>query len=66
MNKMTELLSTESAQKQIDRVTDNQHDYIETLVPFIGVTARKLIPRNQNKTVAERTSDMFMNGLMCE
>jgi hypothetical protein len=66
MNETTELLNTESAQKQIDRVTDNQHDYVESLVPFIGITARKLIPRNQNKTVAEKTTDMFMSGLMCE
>jgi hypothetical protein len=27
---------------------------------------QKLIPRHQNKMVAERTSDMFMSGLMCE
>lgn len=26
----------------------------------------KLIPRHQNKMVAETTSDMFMGGLMCE
>jgi hypothetical protein len=27
---------------------------------------QKLIPRNQNKMVAETTTDMFMSGLMCE
>lgn len=38
----------------------------ESLVPLTHDHERKLIPRRQNKMVAEKTGDMFLGGLMCE
>jgi hypothetical protein len=39
---------------------------IESLVPIVPEDAHKLIPRNQNKMMAETTKDMYMGGQMCE
>ena len=39
---------------------------IESLVPIETEEADTLIPRHQNKMVAETTKDMYFSGLMSE
>ena len=39
---------------------------LESLVPVVSDDTRNLIPRNQNKVVAEKTKDMYFGGLMSE
>jgi hypothetical protein len=39
---------------------------IESLIPIVIEDSHKLIPRHQNKMVAEKTTDMYMSGQMCE
>jgi len=39
---------------------------LESLVPIVTDDTRNLIPRNQNKMIAEKTKDMYFGGLMSE
>jgi len=39
---------------------------LESLVPIVTDDTRNLIPRNQNKMVAEKTKDMYFGGQMTE
>jgi hypothetical protein len=38
----------------------------ETTAEPHAAKVQELIPRHQNKMVAERTTDMYMSGQMCE
>lgn len=65
MNDLPVTSSTESITNRY-AVSENQQQQNENLPQRSIEDTQKLIPRNQNKMVAETTHDMFMSGLMCE
>ena len=60
----TEVLS-EMPKNQLSMAASSSREE-EISLPRIIEEPHKLIARNQNKMIAETTSDMFMSGLMCE
>ena len=65
MNDLQEVVNSESIRQKISTSEINTR-MNESSRPQSTEDEHKLIPRHQNKMVAETTSDMFMSGLMCE
>lgn len=64
MNNSTSQLESEMAINEPTPVSPTREG--EAALPKLSEEPQKLIPRNQNKMVAERTTDMFLSGLMSE
>ncbi len=62
---MNELIKPAGSEIYLDQISDSEPSN-EKQQPQIRESDDKLIPRHQNKMVAERTTDMFMSGMMCE
>jgi hypothetical protein len=64
LNTRSIIISEAEAEQLQTSAIEQRHS--EVLAPFISEESSRLIPRNQNKIVAEKTRDMFLSGMMCE
>ncbi len=62
---MKELITQMNSETYLNQISEREPTN-ERQDPQLSENDEKLIPRPQNKMVAERTTDMFMSGMMCE